>query len=377
MSMRSQNVGSDERAVGRWLLSCCVVLLALIMLGGATRLTESGLSIVDWKPVTGIVPPWTDAEWADEFERYRESPQYRLVNRGMSLDDFRMIYGFEYAHRLLARLLGLVFALPLLWFWWRGRLPVATQGALAGILLLGALQGYMGWYMVKSGLVDMPRVSPFRLAAHLGLALIIYTWMFRLGIGLLWPRSTQISPHDAALRGFCKGLMLLLAVTIVYGAFVAGHRAGHGFNTFPLMNGKWVPDGLWALQPGWRNLLENNITLQFAHRCLAIGVLAWVWWGWVSMRFRLTDRSQRIAFDVLAGTSLLQVALGIATLLAVVPVSLGTLHQGGAVLLLSSLLLLSSRCRRLPRECVLQSEARPPAAGVQYAFTDRGVGEGR
>jgi cytochrome c oxidase assembly protein subunit 15 len=251
-------------------------------------------------------------------------------------------------------------------------LPVATRGALVGILLLGALQGYMGWYMVKSGLVDMPRVSPFRLAAHLGLALIIYAWMFRLGIGLLWPRSTHISPLDAALRGFCNGLTLLLAVTIVYGAFVAGHRAGYGFNTFPLMNGKWVPDGLWALQPGWRNLLENNITLQFAHRCLAIAVLLWVWCGWVSMRFRLTDRSQRVAFDVLAGTSLLQVALGIATLLAVVPVGLGTLHQGGAVLLLSSLLLLSSRCRQLSLGCVLQSEARSAVAGVQYASVGHG-----
>lgn len=359
MTMQSPGRSVDEVAVGRWLLTCCAVLLALVMLGGATRLTESGLSIVDWKPVTGIVPPWTEAQWIGEFDRYRDSPQYRLVNQGMSLDDFKWIFGFEYAHRLLARMLGLVFALPLLWFWWRGRLPGAMRGALFGILLLGALQGYMGWYMVKSGLVDMPRVSPFRLAAHLGLALVIYAWMFTLGVRALWPRSTQGAPHDAALRRFCAGLLMLLAVTIVYGAFVAGHRAGYGFNTFPLMSGRWIPDGLWALQPGWRNLLENNITLQFAHRCLAMAVLAVVWCGWAVLRFRLSDRSQRLAFDGLAAISLLQVALGIATLLAVVPVGLGTLHQGGAVLLLSALLVLASRCRKQPVASDHRNDAEP------------------
>ena len=185
---------AQERAIGIWLMVCCATLLALVMLGGATRLTESGLSIVDWRPVTGVLPPMGDEAWQAEFEKYRQSPQYTKVNRGMSLDDFKLIFWYEYGHRLLARVLGLLFALPLLWFWLRRAIPQHLRWPLLGILALGAAQGYMGWFMVKSGLVDIPRVSHYRLAAHLSLALLIYASMFWLAVRTLWPAAANAQP---------------------------------------------------------------------------------------------------------------------------------------------------------------------------------------
>ncbi len=340
-------VNADARAVGRWLLFCCVVLLALVMLGGATRLTESGLSIVDWKPVAGVMPPIGEQAWQKEFDRYRQSPQYTKVNRGMAMGDFKLIFWFEYAHRLLARTLGLVFAVPLLWFWIRRRLPAGTGWPLLGILALGAAQGYMGWYMVKSGLVDIPRVSHYRLAAHLSLALVIYACMFALALRLLWPRPAAT---DRALRpGLYRGLLALLALTIVFGAFVAGLRAGLIYNTFPLMGGQLIPDGLFTLQPALLNFLENPLTIQFTHRLLALTTLALV----LLLTWRLSrvalDRTQRLALGALAAMTCVQVALGIATLLTHVPVWLGTLHQGGAVLLLSAVLALGHFLRGTER----------------------------
>ncbi|MGE4071301.1 MAG: COX15/CtaA family protein [Lysobacterales bacterium] len=330
---------ADERVIGRWLLFCCGVLLALVMLGGATRLTESGLSIVDWKPVTGVLPPMDDAAWQTEFARYQSSPQYTKVNHGMSLAEFKTIFWYEWGHRLLARLLGLVFALPLLWYWLRGTVTPRLRWPLIGILCLGAAQGYMGWFMVKSGLVDVPRVSHFRLAAHLSLALLIYAAMFTLALKLLWPRSTQAR----ALTGVVRSLLTLLAITIVFGAFVAGLRAGLMFNTWPMMGEHWIAPGMLAFDPWWRNALENPVAIQFIHRCLALLTLALCAGLWWRMRRQPLEASQRLALNVLAGMVLVQVSLGIATLLLHVPVWLGTLHQGGAVLLLSAALMLRHR----------------------------------
>jgi heme a synthase len=325
----------DERQVAAWLLLCCLVLFSLVVLGGVTRLTGSGLSITDWRPVTGVLPPFSEQAWMQEFDAYRASPEYQKVNRGMSLDDFKVIYGYEYAHRLLARLLGLVFALPLAWFWMRGKIPPRLRWPLVGLLGLGMLQGYMGWYMVASGLVDVPRVSHYRLAAHLSLALVIYAIMFWLALGLMRPR---IGNPAAGFRGGLRPLLALVAITIVSGAFVAGLRAGMIYNTFPMMGGQWVPDGLAALQPVWRNWFENPVTVQFTHRVLALGTAMLVLVLWLrALRLPLTF-AQRMAFHGLAATLVLQVTLGIKTLLAFVPVSLGAAHQGGAVLLLSAAL---------------------------------------
>lgn len=328
-----------DRAVGWWLLSCCAVLLALVMVGGATRLTESGLSIVDWRPVTGVLPPLDEAAWTAEFARYRDSPQYAQVNAGMTLADFKLIFWFEYFHRLLARLLGLWFALPLAWFWIRGAVAKHLRWPLVGILALGAAQGYLGWFMVKSGLVDVPRVSPYRLAAHLSLALLIYASMFWLALRTLWPRGAP----SASRARLAAALLGAVGVTIVFGAFVAGLRAGLMYNTFPLMGGQWVPDGVLAMRPIWRNAFENPVAVQFVHRCLAVSTLLLVLANWWRLRRLSLARSQRIALHALVAMTVVQVGLGLAALLWRVPVVVGTLHQGGAVLLLSAVLVLLSR----------------------------------
>ena len=326
----------NERVIGIWLLVCCAVLLALILLGGATRLTGSGLSMVHWSPLS-VVPPLNEAAWLAEFDAYRDSPEYQKVNRGMSLDEFKVIFWYEFGHRLLARGLGLVFALPLAFFWLRGVLPARLRWPMLGLLVLGALQGYMGWYMVKSGLVDIPQVSPYRLAAHLSLALVILFLMLRIALGLLWPRSAVERPPPVRV-----GLRLalgLVAVTILSGAFVAGTHAGLVYNTFPLMAGRLVPEGLFALDPLWRNFFENTAAVQFFHRLLALSTLALIAAVWWWSRRQLLARPVRMAITATVWIALIQVGLGIATLLMYVPVTVGTIHQGGAVVLLSSLLI--------------------------------------
>lgn len=335
----------QQRMIGIWLLVCCVVLISLILLGGATRLTGSGLSMVEWEPVTGFIPPTSDAAWMREFDAYRQSPEYQKVNRGMSLDDFKVIYWFEFGHRLLARSLGLIFALPLAWFWWRGMIPRRLRWPLLGLLGLGALQGYMGWFMVQSGLVDIPRVSPYRLAAHLSLALIIFAIMLRMALRLLWPGPPRSDP--TSLRKWTVAVTTAVAVTILSGAFVAGLRAGLVYNDFPLMGGRWIPDGIFGLEPLWRNFFENTATVQFMHRLLALTTLGIVMLAWLRMRTACDIAPPtRKAFHVMLALAGLQVALGITTLLLYVPVSLGTLHQGGAVLLLSAALVADDLVRR-------------------------------
>jgi len=328
---------SIDRGPGIWLLACAALLLALILVGGATRLTGSGLSMVHWKPLT-VIPPLDKQAWQNEFDAYRQSPEYQIVNRGMSVEEFKTIYWFEFGHRLLARGLGLAFAIPLLWFWWRGRLPGALRWSLFGVLLLGAAQGYMGWYMVKSGLVDIPRVSPYRLAAHLSLALLIFSLLLRLGIGLLWPRP-RAKPAPVIRKGLQTALALT-ALTILWGAFVAGHKAGLLYNTFPLMAGRLVPEGLLGLEPMWRNLFENPTTVQFLHRWLALTTLTWII-GLLALSRKharkqvLTAVPARL-IGLVAGLATTQVALGISTLLLYVPVALGVLHQAVAVMLLGA-----------------------------------------
>lgn len=349
----------SERQIGGWLLVCCAVLFSLIVLGGVTRLTGSGLSITDWRPVTGVLPPFTEQAWQHEFDLYRASPEYQKVNRGMSMADFKVIYGYEYAHRLLARMLGLVFAIPLAWFWFRGKIPPRLRWPLVGLLGLGMLQGYMGWFMVASGLVDIPRVSPYRLAAHLSLAMIIYVVMFWLALGLLRPRVERAPAH---IRRGLQPLLVVLAITIVSGAFVAGLKAGFVYNTFPLMAGQWVPDGLLHLEPAWRNWFENPAMVQFTHRLLGLGSFALVLFLWArALRMPLSP-AQRLAFHGLGVAALLQVTLGIKTLLMYVPVSLGAAHQGGAVVLLSMVLFALYEAGRLPQPVGIPAPAGARAA---------------
>jgi heme a synthase len=348
-----------DRQLGIWLLFCCAVLLALIVLGAATRLTGSGLSIVHWQPITGIWPPVGETQWHQVFEQYRASPEYQQVNRGMSMGEFKVIFWYEYAHRLLARTLGLMFAIPLIWFWWRSQIPRHLRWPLVGLLALGLGQGYMGWYMVQSGLVDIPRVSPYRLAAHLGLALAIFAGMFWMALRLLWPHR---SAHTAASSRVVP-VLVLIVVTIISGAFVAGLKAGYLYNTFPMMGGQWVPGGLLFLEPAWRNFFENPVTVQFTHRLLGITtVIAAVLLSLWALRLDLS-RTQRVGFATLAVFAVAQASLGIATLVLHMPVWLAATHQAGAVILLSTVLALL-HLNTQPSEVAVGAAESPLAASL-------------
>ena len=314
---------THRRRVACWLLACAALVFAIVVVGGATRLTRSGLSIVEWQPLVGAIPPLSQADWQELFAKYRETPEFRLVNHDMTLAGFKRIFWWEYFHRLLGRLIGVVFLVPFLYFAFTRQLNRSLAWKLAGVFVLGGLQGALGWYMVKSGLVDDPRVSHFRLTAHLGLALAIFAAQFWIALGLL-KKKTAASPWLLAL----PAALFLMALT---GGMVAGLRAGYAYNTFPLMNGHVVPPEILMLEPWWRNFLYNMAAVQFVHRAffwaLAVAIPI-VWWRY---------RASRAAHFLMAAF-VLQATLGISTLLLGVPVALGTAHQGGAVLLLAAAL---------------------------------------
>ncbi len=315
---------SDRRAVAYWLLLCAAMVFAIVLVGGITRLTRSGLSIVEWQPLIGVLPPLSEADWQALFAKYRETPEYRLVNLGMDLEGFKRIFWWEYIHRLLARLIGLVFLLPLLWFQFKRKLERPLAWKLWGIFALGALQGLMGWLMVASGLIDDPKVNPVRLTLHLGLALAIFWAELWIALGLLAPQSGRRSRLAVALP-------FVVFAMALSGGMVAGLRAGSAYQTFPLMNGHWVPPEILVLEPWWRNFLYNMATVQFVHRAFFWLLLVLVPLAWWQRRASLPAQALLVAFA-------LQGVLGIATLLSGVPVALGAAHQGGAVLVLAAAL---------------------------------------
>lgn len=329
---------ANSKAVALWLLVCCALIYAMIVLGGVTRLSQSGLSMVDWEPVMGIVPPSTDSEWQSVFERYKAFPEYQKVNRGMSLADFKRIFYVEYAHRVLGRVIGIAFLVPFLVFIVLGRITRPMIPRFVAMFVLGGLQGLMGWFMVMSGLVDRPSVSQYRLTAHLLLAVFIYAFILWSALSL-WRGTAPRGDEGGAAHRTGWLVFAVVVVMIASGGFVAGTRAGFVYNTFPLMAGAWVPDGLWALQPGWRNLFENVVAVQFIHRVLAVVVaLAVVGWWTGSLRLPRGDSARATASFMLLAL-LLQLALGIATLVYKVPLVLGAAHQAGAVALLTLVLM--------------------------------------
>jgi cytochrome c oxidase assembly protein subunit 15 len=339
----------DDRArnqIAAWLLLCCIMIFAMVSLGGVTRLTGSGLSMVEWDPIFGWVPPLNDAEWEAVFAKYQDSPEYRHVNIGMDLHGFKSIYWFEFAHRLLGRSIGAVFLLPLIYFAARGMLTRGLTLRLALAFVLGGLQGVLGWYMVKSGLIDRPHVSQYRLTAHLGLALVIYGYLLWLLLDLLFPRSNSASATPPAAGRVAFALLGLIALTILSGGFVAGLKAGHAYNTFPLMGGQWLPPAGWMLEPGWRNLFENIATVQFDHRLLATLSLVAVLAFWLYIRRRQLTPSARVAANLLPIVAIVQVSLGIATLLLHVPVAVAATHQAGALTLLTVMIITVHRLHR-------------------------------
>jgi cytochrome c oxidase assembly protein subunit 15 len=380
------------RAVAYWLLFCCGMIFLMVVIGGITRLTLSGLSITEWQPVTGAVPPLSHAAWLAEFEKYRQIPQYKLLNAGMSLADFQYIYLWEYAHRLWGRLIGVAYGLPFVWFVARRQMPRRLLAPLGGILLLGFAQGGLGWYMVQSGLANRVDVSQYRLVAHLAMALLIYSATLWIALGILLPPASRsplrplggeggarpkageaevgiptgmmversgiphLTPTLSAPRGgegaswrwrrAAEGILASVALTIVAGGFVAGLKAGLTYNTFPLMDGSFVPAGYMQLHPFYLNWFENIPAVQFDHRLLAETTAAAVLLLWLAGQRAALPRPARLALHALLAAAALQFALGIATLLLVVPVPLAAAHQAGAVLLLTVALVFRRTLRR-------------------------------
>ena len=336
----------SPRAVAAWLFTCCALVFAMVVVGGVTRLTHSGLSIVEWQPIVGTLPPLTEAAWQEAFAKYQATPEFRHVNHAMDVTAFKGIFWWEYFHRLLGRLIGIAFFVPLAWFALRRRVTASLVPALVVILALGALQGAMGWYMVQSGLVDDPRVSHLRLTVHLGLALAIFAAMFWIGLTLMRPRAVE---RDAlvALRRAGSAIAALVFVMALTGGLVAGIRAGFAYNTFPSMNGHVVPPEILMIEPWYRNFFDNMATVQFDHRLLAWTlalVVPLLWWR--VRRHADAPRAARMGADVLLALLVLQVALGIATLLLRVPVALAAMHQAGAVLLFAAALNVAQALRR-------------------------------
>ncbi len=340
-----QMTDTARKQVAGWLLLCCAMIFAMVVLGGVTRLTGSGLSMVEWDPIFGFVPPLDQQQWEEVFARYRESPEYLKINANMDLQGFKSIYWFEFSHRVLGRSIGTIFLIPFLYFLWRGMLPRKWIPRLLFAFVLGGLQGLLGWYMVKSGLIDRPHVSQYRLTAHLGLALVIYCYLLWLLYGLLFPERE--SGHIVQRTGkAAKWLFALAATTVLSGGFVAGLKAGHAYNTFPKMGDQWLPPAGWMLQPGWRNLFENIATVQFDHRVLATLTFISVLLFWFRARHGVNTRATRIGLNLLLLVVVLQVSLGISTLLLHVPVTLASLHQAGALTLLTVLLFVNHRLQK-------------------------------
>ncbi len=339
------------RPIALWLLFCAAMIFVMVVIGGITRLTLSGLSITEWQPVAGILPPMSPAAWAVEFAKYQHIPQYRLLNWGMSLDDFKTIYLWEYVHRLWGRLIGVAYGLPFLYFALRRRLPRPLIAPLAGILALGFLQGALGWYMVTSGLAARVEVSQYRLVAHLALALLIYAATLWVALELLQSRSPASRASDGEgapgrWRHAAEALIALIGLTMLAGGFVAGLHAGLVYNTFPLMDGSFVPAGYAQLQPFIRNWFETIPAVQFDHRLLAETTVAAVLLLWLAGRRAALPRPARLALHALLAAALLQFSLGVATLLLVVPIPLAAAHQAAGLLLLTAAIVLRHRLRR-------------------------------
>jgi heme a synthase len=372
------------RPVAIWLLVCCAMIFLMVVIGGVTRLTWSGLSITEWQPVTGAVPPLSAADWQAEFAKYQQTAQYKLLNAGMSLADFKTIFLWEYVHRLWGRLIGFVYALPFLYFLARGRIPRRLAWPLAGIFALGAAQGALGWWMVESGLADRIEVSQYRLTAHLVLALVIYAATLWTALGLLEKPSPPFGgeregpdaerregevgivnrsgiPHltptlsapgggegDWRIRRASEAVLGLVSLTIIAGGFVAGLNAGLIYNTFPLMGGRLLPAGYAQLQPFIRNWFENAAAVQFDHRVLAMTTVGSVIVLWLAGWRAALPSSAKWALHALLAVALLQLTLGVSTLLLVVPTPLAAAHQAGAMLLLTTALVLRHKLRASP-----------------------------
>lgn len=321
----------NHRHIIIWLLSVCALVVFMVFVGGVTRLTDSGLSMVQWKPILGAIPPLDEQSWIEAFNMYKQYPEYQKVNMGMTLSEFKYIYFWEYFHRITGRLIGIVFFFPFVFFLIRGSLSKSLKIKLLIALILGGLQGLMGWYMVKSGLVDRPDVSHYRLAAHLSLAFIILGYISWIIFELRPLRQKSVY----SLKSFSLLMLFFffVCVQIVYGAFVAGLDAGIGYNTFPLMNGSFVPKQFWFLSPLWSNFFENSASIQFIHRTMGWVIFIFSFLFWFSEKKKKRSYQQHTVAQRIFLVVILQFLLGVSTLLLHVPVWLASMHQLGACLL--------------------------------------------
>ncbi|XP_012153537.1 heme A synthase COX15 [Megachile rotundata] len=364
LNFATKSSPKSDKIVGKWMLTCGGMVFIAVILGGVTRLTESGLSMVTWK-LLGEKMPVTESQWLAEFERYKQFPEYKITNQNMTLEQFKRIWWMEYLHRMWGRLIGAVFIIPATYFWYRGMLKPGMKTRVAVLGTLIGLQGLMGWYMVKSGLEDrfvgpsdVPRVSQYRLAAHLGMAFIIYTGFLYNALDHLIPAeklnlsnlNVNISDVTRKLNRFrmlvhsTKGLVFFTALS---GAFVAGMDAGLIYNTFPKMANKWIPDDVFAISPVWKNFTENPTTLQFDHRILGVTTLSLITYiGIASRKYKLPGNAKKAIMAVLCA-SYFQVLLGITTLVHHVPVPLAAAHQSGSLLVLSAMIWLCHELKYL------------------------------
>jgi cytochrome c oxidase assembly protein subunit 15 len=331
-------------AIAGWVFVLALLTAAMVLIGGLTRLTEAGLSIVVWQPFAGAIPPLSDDAWNQAFAQYQQYPEYQMLNYGMTLADFKRIFLIEFVHRLWGRLIGVAFLVPFAFFVVKGafrgvkRRPLLQS--LVAVFALGGVQAFLGWYMVSSGLIERPEVSAYRLALHLAVGLVIFLALLTIALHLARRPPPHPDEVKAArrVRRWAGRLLILAFVTVIAGAFVAGLDAGLTYNTFPLMDGQLVPDGYFLLMPVWRNFFENVATVQFDHRVLGLltGLSAIV--SWILLRHAILPSKARVALYHVGAMGLIQPALGIATLVNVVPVPLALVHQAGALALLASIL---------------------------------------
>jgi cytochrome c oxidase assembly protein subunit 15 len=349
---------SRHRIVRGWLLAVAALVFLVAAVGGGTRLTGSGLSITEWQPVTGALPPLSEAAWQAEFEKYKTIPQYREVNRGMSLTEFKVIYWWEWTHRLLGRLIGVAFLVPFLWFLWKGFIEPPLRWRLWTIFGLGALQGAVGWWMVASGLAGRVSVSQYRLAFHLTLACAIFAMLLWTAQRLKLPEPVEV---PSRMRRTARLLMVLALVQIYLGALVAGLHAGLVYNTWPLIDGAFIPDRLFFLEPWWRNFFESTLTVQFDHRMMAYVLFVLAIWHAVDVVRSGRARAASTGALVLASAVTLQAGIGILTLLHVVPPPLALTHQAMAVVTLAIAVVHAERISGVP------AASTAPVAGTHAA----------
>lgn len=342
MELENNIQAQNDKKIATWLLLVATVIFGMILLGGTTRLTHSGLSMVNWKPIMGVIPPMNDHDWMETFHHYQQSVEYQKVNYHMTVNEFKEIFYFEYFHRLLGRMIGVLFLFPFLYFWYKKMIRKSLTPQMIIIFILGGLQGLLGWYMVKSGLVNDPHVSQYRLTAHFMSAILIYSYLLWVAFGLIKKEQQHFEPSiQIKMFKLSTVLTFLIAFMMATGGFVAGTRAGHAYNTFPLMAGKFIPDGLYSLQPFWHNWFENITTIQFNHRMIAYIIIIFASFVIFKLRHHTTSTKIHTITLWLMIVLTLQITLGIANILLAVPVVLGVSHQGGAVLLLTVMLYLT------------------------------------